>query len=172
MPARSDGRVRPNLADARLVIRRALRAAAVVAAMALPAGPVRAQAGPTSPTRIYAGMWTNHVLRPAEGLDANSLLAVSHRGYFAGTFVNSYGGRSVSAGIQRVFTRPRSGAVRTSLGYRVGLITGYDDRLFRGAGKWPALPFAQLLGNVDCRNVGLEVGYAGLVTSVAANWRF
>jgi hypothetical protein len=124
------------------------------------------------PTRIYAGMWSSHVLSPGSRVDANGLIAVSFRGYFGGTFVNSYGERAISAGIQRSFTRPNTKALTTSLGYRIGLITGYDDRLFGIGGKVPAVPFVQLLGNLDYRNVGLEIGYAGVVTSIAANWRF
>lgn len=124
------------------------------------------------PTRIYTGMWTSHLLKPGAGIDANGLLAVSVKGYFAGTFINSYGQRAVSGGIQRSFTRPRRTGMAVSAGYRLGFITGYDDRLLGIGGKVPVLPFAQLVGNLDYHRVGVEVGYTGVVATVAANWRF
>jgi hypothetical protein len=65
---------------------------------------------PAVATRIYLGMWTAHVRNVSSGLDPNSLLGVAYRGYYGATFINSYGNRALSAGIQRTVVpgRPAS----------------------------------------------------------------
>lgn len=133
------------------------------------------EADPDTPaafhTRIYFGMWTSHVRDPGGGLDANSLIGLAFHGFYGATFTNSYGERSVAAGIQRSFTSPKDGSLTTALGYRVGLVTGYDQRFLGVAGKTPALPFAQLVGSLDHRKLGVELAYSGLAVSVLLNWR-
>jgi hypothetical protein len=116
-------------------------------------------------------MWSTHFRDLGGGVTGNSLLGVAFRGYYAATFINSFGDRAVAAGIQRTFTAPRDGAFTKALGYRAGLVTGYDERFFGIGDKVPALPFAQLVGSVDYRNLGVELGYAGIVGSLVVNWR-
>jgi hypothetical protein len=122
-------------------------------------------------TRVYMGMWSTHLRDINRGLGNNSLLGLSYRGYFAATFINSYGDRAVSAGIQRNFSPHANGFVKSALGYRVGLLSGYDERFFGIGDKLPVIPFVQLVGNVDWRNLGVEFGYAGIVASVLFNLR-
>lgn len=122
-------------------------------------------------TRIYLGMWTSHLRNLKGGLERNSLIGVAYRGFFGATFINSYGDRGITAGIQRSLTAPRRRSLRTALGYRVGLVTGYDERLLGIASKVPAVPFVQLVGSIDHSSLGLELAYAGLVASIAVNWR-
>ena len=122
-------------------------------------------------TRLYFGMWSTHIRDLGRGLDANALVGIAYRGFFGATFINSYGDRSVCLGVQRSFSPPRSGFLTTSLGYRLGVITGYDERFFGIGDKMPALPFVQLVGAVDVRNLGMELGYAGIVASLSLNWR-
>jgi len=122
-------------------------------------------------TRVYLGMWSTHIRDLNRGLGPNSLVGLAYRGFFGATFINSFGNRSVSVGLQRNFTAPRDGAVTTALGYRAGIITGYDERFFGIGDKLPALPFAQFVAAVDVRNLGIEMAYAGLVASVVLNWR-
>lgn len=165
----------------RYSIHRAAAILAVVIAAASPT-PVSASAsGDSDPeadtsaaafrTRIYFGMWTSHVRDPGAGLDANSLIGVAFRGFYGATFINSYGDRAVTAGIQRSFTAPKDGRLTTALGYRLGLVTGYDERLFGIAGKTPVLPLVQLVGNLDHRKFGMELAYSGLAMSVLVNWK-
>ena len=130
-------------------------------------------AQPTQPAkqaRIYLGMWTSHLLDPARGLDANSLVGVAVRGYYGATFVNSYGDRAFALGLQRTLVASPKG-MRPALGYRAGLVTGYDERFLGVAAKVPAIPFGQLVGSVDIRSAGIELAYAGLVASVIVSWR-
>ncbi len=126
---------------------------------------------PAHRTRVYLGMWSTHLRDLNRGLVSNSLLGVSYRGWFGATFINSFGDRAVTVGMQRNFSFSSDRPVATGLGYRAGFITGYDERFFGIGDKLPALPFVQLLGVVDWRNVGVELGYAGIVASVTLNWR-
>ena len=131
-------------------------------------GSVRASA---ERTRVYFGMWSTHLRDISEGLDANSLIGVSYRGYYCATFINSFGDRALSLGLQRSFTPGSRRSLTTALGYRAGILTGYDERFFGIGDKLPVVPFVQIMGTVDIRNVGVELAYAGVVASVSVNWR-
>lgn len=136
-----------------------------------PEGP-RSEAAPALSTRVYLAMVTAHVRDPSSGAQWNSLVGVSARGFYGATFLNSYGDRGFAGGIQRSLTTGSNSTTRTGLGYRVGVVTGYDERFLAIASSLPALPFAQLLASLDHRNVGVELAYAGLVASVLMSWRF
>ena len=120
-------------------------------------------------TRAYVGMWTTHVWNLGRGVEGNWLLGIAHGGYFGATFINSFGSRSLTAGVQRNLV-PRSGPSPVALGYRVGIVTGYDERFLAIAGKTPVLPFLQLVGQFDHRMLGPELTYSGLVASVLLSW--
>jgi len=123
-------------------------------------------------TRVYVGMWTAHVRELSRGMDQNSLLGLAYRGYYGGTFINSFGDRSLAAGVQRSVPPSRLSGLDLALGYRAGLLTGYDGRFAAAAEKSPVLPFLQLIANADRGSVGAEVAWAGLVASFLVNWRF
>ena len=120
-------------------------------------------------TRAYVGMWTTHVWDLGRGVEGNWLLGIAHRGYFGATFINSFGNRSPAAGVQRNLV-PRSGSSPVALGYRVGIVTGYDERFLAVAGKTLVLPFLQIVGQLDHRMLGLELTYSGLVALVLLSW--
>ena len=65
--------------------------------------------------------------------------------WFGATFVNSYDERTFIAGIERTWASLRRGPFATGVGYRVGLITGYDERLIALARHTPVLPFGGIL---------------------------
>lgn len=156
--------------------RRALAWFGVAVLLTAPRG-VAAQAqadsakSPAMRTRVYLGMWSTHLGHLDDGVDKNSLIGVAYHGYFGVTFINSWGDRAVAGGIQRSLTAPQRGTWQPALGYRLGLVTGYDERFLAIAEKTPVLPFAQVVGSVDYHNVGFELAYAGIVASVIANWR-
>ena len=128
---------------------------------------------PTShETRLYVGMWTTHLKHRVVTLDNNWLIGFTHRGFFGGTFVNSFGRRAYSAGIQRTAFSTARGRLTTSLGYRLGLVSGYDGRFMRLARDMPVLPLIQAYGNADVGRVGVEVSYTIVVVSVAMSYRF
>ena len=51
-------------------------------------------------------------------------------------------------------------AIALGIGYRVGLLSGYDERLLSLAGKVPAIPFTGLLVWTDLGPFSLDVFYA------------
>jgi hypothetical protein len=130
-----------------------------------------AEGGPDE-ARIYVGMWTAHLRDLRRGFDNNWLVGVVWRGYYAGTFVNSYRRRAFTAGIQGAIVRGENGAIVPGVGYRLGLVTGYDGRFSAIATKTPVLPVAQLLGDVQVGPTGVELGWAGLVASLGPKFRF
>ncbi|MGH7574383.1 MAG: hypothetical protein ACREM1_04535 [Longimicrobiales bacterium] len=123
-------------------------------------------------TRLYFGMWSTHLRDLNHGMASNSMVGFAFRGFYGATFINSFGDRAVAGGLQRSFSPPRVGNITTWLGYRVGLITGYDERLFGIGDKLPVVPFAQFTAGIDVRNFGIELGYAGVVASVMMSYRF
>jgi hypothetical protein len=143
----------------------------LAAAQAAPADTLRSTP-PALRTRIYLGMWSTHLRDLDRGLNDNALIGLAWRGYYAATFINSFGDRSVAAGIQRSFTRPQSRFATGAIGYRAGVLTGYDERFFGIGHISPVLPFAQLLGSLDVRNVGFELAYGGIVASLITSVRF
>ena len=122
--------------------------------------------------RVYVGMWTIHFRDLGGGFQQNWTLGVAWRGMIAGTFINSYGDRAYLAGLQGTMARGSDGTVVPRLGYRVGLLTGYDDRFLPIASKVPALPMVQLLGGLDSRGAGVELAWAGLVSSLGPSLAF
>lgn len=65
--------------------------------------------------RLHVGMWTTHLSDLDRGLDTNWLLAVAVRGLDGGTFVNSFGKRAFTAGIERSLARSEDGTVAAGL---------------------------------------------------------
>jgi hypothetical protein len=121
--------------------------------------------------RLYVGMWTLHFRDMERGLDNNWMLGMSWGRLYGATFVNSFGRRAYSVGLQETIARWRAGMVPVSLGYRAGLVTGYNERLFHLAGETPVLPFVQPLINLDADRLGLELSYLGVIASVGLNVR-
>src|SRR5262245_14890566 len=97
--------------------------------------------GRREPTRVYVGMWTTHLKHETLGLNNNWVAGLTYRGFFGATFLNSYGRRAYTAGIQRTIIGSQPRPVGVSLGYRVGLVSGYDGRFMRIARETPVLPF-------------------------------
>jgi hypothetical protein len=124
------------------------------------------------PTRIYFGMWTTHLNRDVIALDNNWVVGLTYRGLFGATFLNSFGRRAFTAGIQRTLVASEPRPIGASLGLRVGIVSGYDGRFMQIARDTPVLPFAQPFVTVDVYHVGVEVSYTFVVMSVAASYRF
>lgn len=119
-----------------------------------------------SPGRfLYFALWTMHLRTVDRPIEDNRLLGLSWGRVYAGTLVNSFGDRSYLAGLQGTFAQRESRFATAALGYRVGLMTGYDERLFPLAGKTPVVPLIQPLLTIDARRVGVEFSYCGVVAS-------
>ena len=121
--------------------------------------------------RVYVGLWTSHLRRIRTGIDNNWLLGVGYNGLYGATFINSYGTRAFALGLERQLARTADGNVERGLSYRVGLVTGYDQRLNRLAAKSPVVPLAQLVGSVDVGRGRMELAWAGLVASLGPSVR-
>ena len=125
----------------------------------------------TPERRLYVAMWTFHFREPETGLENNWLVAGSWGKVFGATFVNSFEVRAYCAGLQDIVARANLRLTSLGLGYRVGLITGYDERFLPIAGKIPVLPFVQPLLHFDAKRLGLELSYSGVVAHTAVNIR-
>lgn len=117
-------------------------------------------------------MWTTHLKDDVLALDNNRVVGVTVGGWFAATFNNSFGRRAYAAGLQRQFLSARHGWTTTSLGYRLGLVSGYDGRLMRLARKTPVMPLVQPFVSFDVARVGVEVSYTFVVVSATVSLRF
>ena len=151
-----------------------LRPAALIGALFLGALPFPGGAQSAPPearghygVRLHVGMWTTHLNDLSRGLDANWLLALGWRGFYGGTFVNSFGSRAFAAGIERPLVREEGGRVSAGLGYRLGIVTGYDERFIGLAARTPVLPALQVKGDVAVGRTGLELAWVGLVATMS-----
>lgn len=126
---------------------------------------------PSRALRIHVGLWTSHLRDLGRGLESNWLLGVGWRGVYGGTFVNSFGQRAFAAGVEKPWVRRDEGRVGRGVGYRLGVVTGYDDRFLGLAGKLPILPMAQVVGDVAVGPSGVELAWSGLVASVGPYMR-
>jgi hypothetical protein len=124
------------------------------------------------PTRIYIGMWTWHMKDTRRPIDNNWLVGVVYRGFFAGTYINSFGKRAYTAGIQRSFAKLGEDRTRAWFGYRVGAVSGYDGRFMGVAHKTPVLPIASAYAIVERDGLGIELSYTFVVLSAALTYRF
>ncbi len=122
--------------------------------------------------RLYVGMLTLHLRDLDRGLDNNWLLGLSWGRIYGATLLNSFGNRSYTAGVQGTMKQWNPSRVSVGVGYRAGLITGYDERFIPLAGKIPVLPLVQPLLRLDGERLGLELSYTGIIASSALNVRF
>ena len=124
------------------------------------------------PTRFYFAMGTVHLKETAIVFHNNWVAGMSGRGFFGATFLNSYGRRAVTGGIQRTIVSTVDQPLTVALSFRLGFVTGYDGRLMRIARKTPVLPLVQPVVTVDVWHIGVEVSYTFVVLSTALSYRF
>lgn len=131
--------------------------------------------GEQGPTSLYLGMWTYHLM-PRSGEEDNPdnfLVALTYKGIFAGTFLDSFNHRNYAAGIQRYwYQKPLGHDFDYYLGYRLGLVYGYGDHIINLNGLTPVLPFMQLISSVTWKHFGVEVSYTGIVVSAELYIKF
>lgn len=123
--------------------------------------------GNPAPNALYVGMVTYHLEHSDN--DArwnNNLIALSYHGYFAGTLKNSFDDRAYAVGIERLWGKQQlSDNVSNEVGYRLGLISGYDERMIRIAKYTPVLPFPQVTDTIMWKHIGLQVGWSVVTVS-------
>lgn len=89
--------------------------------------------------------------------------------WFAATFVNSYGERTYILGVERSWLDLRRGPLGFGVGYRAGLIAGYDERLIGIARHTPVLPFAGFLVWSKLGPLGIDSYYVYRAITVEAS---
>ncbi len=94
------------------------------------------------------------------------------RGWYVASFVNSYTERAYAAGLERDWYSVRDGATALGVGYRLGVVTGYDERLFSVARHSPVLPFAGILAWVDAGPVAVDAFYVYRAITLEVSARF
>jgi len=110
--------------------------------------------------RVYLGMWTFHPFGDDPfRFETNNGLGLQYRSLFAFTCANSFDQRTYVAGAERVWFEAQRGSLAVMLGFRLGLIRGYDTELLQIAGETPVLPFAGTVALVRLGPVGGEVSW-------------
>ncbi len=114
----------------------------------------------SSHDRFYLGTWTLHPFGddPLQW-QTNNGLGVQYRSLFAFTCKNSFDRRTYVAGVERIWFEAHRGGLAVILGFRVGLIRGYDTELLQIAGETPILPFAGTVALFRVGPVGGEVSW-------------
>lgn len=111
-------------------------------------------------SHFMVGMWGLHPFEPDfPHADPTGGIGGQWRGWFGATFVNSYGDRAFSAGVERLWLRVGHRSLGGGLGYRLGLVTGYDERLLPLARRVPALPMGGPLVHANVGAVGGQLFY-------------
>ena len=80
--------------------------------------------------------------------------------YFVATFRNSYGDRSWVLALERHWGSRSLSMVEFGLGYRVGIVTGYDERLIGFARHTPVLPIGGVVASINAGPVGGSMFWA------------
>jgi hypothetical protein len=124
--------------------------------------------GSPEPSRLYVGKAALHLERMDEGLSWHPMVGVSWRGFFLKTFVNTHEGRTWAGGVGRGVLGAEGSDYAVRLGYRLGVVRGYDARLMRQAEEWPVLPAGQVVLDARVRGVGVQFAWVWIVSSMSA----
>jgi len=128
--------------------------------------------GTKEPSAFYLGMWSTHLTHPKD-INNNWLIGLNIEGFFLGTFINSYDKRSWAAGVERrVWATGKKNGLNASVGYRLGLMTGYEERFTMFFGHSPVILFPEFISNLAYKNVGFQIGYSWTVFAGGFFWRF
>ena len=85
---------------------------------------------------------------------------------FLGTFLNSFSERAFVSGVQRnVYMHRFSNTTVFDVGYRLGVISGYDKRMSSFADYSPVVPLVEAYIDFSYNNLGIEVSYIGVVVT-------
>ena len=127
-------------------------------------------------SKFYLGMFTQHINPNSQKKDnnVNNIVGVNYNGLFLGGFSNSYGKLTVGFGMQRDWHESDIGQSHWhyALGYRLGAMIGYDNRLCHYCGDLPAVPFIIPYLHLSYKRVGVEVQYAYVLVSASFFYRF
>lgn len=118
--------------------------------------------------RLIVGMTTYHINYRSIGWANNWAFGAMAGGYFGATFITTYGDRGWSAGFERAWLEGSAGPVTGMIGFRTGLMYGYDEELGWLAGETPILPFGQPVLMARAGPVTVDFTYTWVVFSFTA----
>ncbi len=120
--------------------------------------------------RLIPGMWGMHFFdrQPLKPFWTRGV-GIHHDGWFGGAFVNSYDRWSLTAGVERRWLSLHTPVFAVGVGYRAGLLTGYDRQLFELADKTPVLPFVGLDVWLQTGPIAVDLFYVYRALSVEAS---
>ena len=122
--------------------------------------------------RLLWAMWTLHIHHLDEGWSNDGAVALVYRGMYAATFETTHGPRAYSVGFERDWLSGRWGPLGAMVGFRTGLVYGYDGRLGWMAEKFPILPVAQPLLVAEIGPLTTDLTYTWVVLSLSGGVRF
>jgi hypothetical protein len=126
--------------------------------------------GQTADDTIYLGMWSYHFIDNEDDYETtHNLVALTYRGIFLGTFENSLDDRTWGAGVQRDMYRTELGIFSMEIGYRLGLLYGYDSMQVADTGLFPLL---QVYSDLHYEHVGVQLAWAGSTVTAGFFFRF
>jgi hypothetical protein len=119
--------------------------------------------GVTPHDALFFEMLTLH-LKPSSLKIRNwhtQLLALQYKGFFVGTFINSFYNRTYTLGLARQVYSKESGYIYYNAGYRLGLLYGYTDHQAPLSNISPVIPLIQPYINISIKDTfGLELSIA------------
>lgn len=110
---------------------------------------------------LMLGMWSFHFVDNDDSYQTNNqLLGISYRGYYAGAFKNSHDNQTWTLGFQREIYQTEMDFLSVSVGYKAGLMYGYETmQLF----DTKLFPLFQVYTNLSYKRVGIQLAWAGSV---------
>lgn len=119
---------------------------------------------------VYFGLWSYHFVDDDEDyVNTHNLLGVAYKGLYVGTFLNSHEERAWAAGVQRDVYRTTMSVFSVDMGYRIGVMHGYQNLQFGETGLFPLL---QIYADFRYKNVGIQTSWAGSVLTAGFFIRF
>lgn len=122
--------------------------------------------------RLIWSMWTVHVYDLGDGIQNDRTVALIYRGFYGATFRTTHGPRAYTLGVERSWISGSKGPFVGMIGFRSGLVYGYDRRLGWMAEKYPILPFAQPVLYARLGPFAADITYTWVVMSLTAALRF
>lgn len=128
--------------------------------------------GQAADDMVHMGLWSQHISPSRDYNEDNQLVGLQYKGYFAGTFLNSYEKRTVMAGIARTVATKKlfKKRVTVDLGYRLGMMYGYDSETsIPNIAGFTVLP-AMVLG-LSYKGFGIDISHPVGSNAVTLNFR-
>jgi hypothetical protein len=121
-------------------------------------------------SKLYLGMWSEHIVDDDDEYISNhQMLGVVLKGYFVGTFLTSHDNRGWAAGVQRDVYRDNWRGFTWEVGYRAGLVYGYEQLSISETKLFPLL---LLYGDVGYEKIGLQFSWTASVVTAGFYLKF